>query len=72
MIRGMVWGVWWIHEVLIRSISTWGQCFVAGRTGCAGLGGVQGHVSELLLQEPRQVLCKNMEKKLRTGLMLKD
>lgn len=40
----------------------WGQCFVTGSTGCAELGGVQGHVNELLLQEPRQVLCKTWRK----------
>lgn len=54
--------VWWIHEVLIRSVFTWGQCFVAGSTGCAELGVVQGHVNELLLQEPRQVLCTTWRK----------
>lgn len=59
----MIWSmVWWIHEVLIRSIFTWGQCFVAGSTGCAELGVVQGHVNELLLQEPRQVLCTTWRK----------
>lgn len=62
VIWSMVRWFWWIHEVLIRSISTWGQCFVTGSTGCAGLGGVQGHVKELLLQEPRQVLCTTRRK----------
>lgn len=59
----MIWSVvWWIHEVLIRSVFMWGQCFVAGSTGCAELGVVQGHVNELLLQEPRQVLCTTWRK----------
>lgn len=62
MIWSMVRGVWWIHEVLIRSISTWGQCFVTGSSGCAELGGVQSHVNELLLQERCQVLCKTRRK----------
>lgn len=58
----MVRGVWWIHEVSVGSISTWCQCFVTGRTGCAELGVPQGHVDEPLLQEPRQALFKTWRK----------
>lgn len=58
----MVRGVWWIHEVSVGSTSTWCQCFVTGRTGCAELGVAQGHVDELLLQEPRPALFKTWRK----------
>lgn len=59
MIRMLAPGAWWIHEVLIRSISMWGRCFV---TGSAGLGVVQGHVKRAPAARTTPRFVQNVEK----------